>query len=276
MKTKINELYCYGSPFSHDVTSCHNIPPTNFKWLYNKPSTNGIEVYLDYAIEMGFKSECKNKFLWICESRGIVQPQIKYFLQNIDKFKEIYKKIFVHDYDLLSFGDNIEYCPPAANCTWVKNRGIHKKTKLVSMVSSGKQMCEGHFFRNNKMKEYQSMNLPIDYYGRKFNPFNKKEDVLNDYYFSITIENEKYSNYYTEKLMDCFACGTIPIYYGTPQLNTMFNMDGIILLHDKFDINILTPEYYYSKMDAIKDNYEKCLNHQTADDYIFERITESI
>ena len=144
------------------------------------------------------------------------------------------------------------------------------------MVSSGKTMCEGHIYRNNKMKEFKNSGYPIDYYGKLFNPFKVKEDVLRDYHFSITIENDSYSNYYTEKVMDCFSCGTIPVYYGTPELPKMFNMDGVIILDDTFDINTLSSDLYFSKMDAIKDNFERCINHQTSDDYIFDRIIELI
>jgi hypothetical protein len=144
------------------------------------------------------------------------------------------------------------------------------------MISSGKSITEGHRFRNQKMKEFQLKNYPIDFYGKSFNPFIKKEDVLNKYYFSIVIENGKYSTYYTEKIMDCFATGTIPIYYGAPDINTIFNKDGIIILDDNFDINKLSPEYYWSKMDAIKENYELCLNHKIADDCLFEQIEREI
>jgi hypothetical protein len=126
------------------------------------------------------------------------------------------------------------------------------------------------------MESFKSKFTNIDYYGRSFNPFDVKEDVLNDYYFSIAIENEKYSNYYTEKLMDCFATGTIPVYYGTPEIDKMFNMDGIIILDNTFDITQLSPELYYFKIYAVKDNFERCINHQTADDFIYERIVESI
>ena len=271
---KITELSAFGSPFSHDVTSCHNVPPKHFKWVFNKPSKNNIEIYLDYDIDGGFNSNCPNKFLWICESKGIIQEQVEYLVKNYNKLKQVYKKIFVHDYNILKLDPVFEYCPPAANSTWVLDRGLHRKSKMISMVSSGKTMCEGHRFRNNVMMQFQSKKYPIDYYGRSFNPFNKKEDVLHDYCFSITIENEKYSNYYTEKLMDCFACGTIPVYYGTPEAEKMFNMDGIILLDGKFDINSLSEDLYYSKMDAIKDNFERCINHQTSDDYLYDRILE--
>ena len=54
------------------------------------------------------------------------------------------------------------------------------------------------------------------------------------------------------------------------------NMDGIILLNDTFNINTLSSDLYFSKMDAIKDNFERCINHQTSDDYIFDRIIELI
>ena len=272
----LNEVSAFGSPFSHDVTSCHNISPTNFKWIFDKSSKNDIEVYMDYNIFGGIKSQSKNKFLWICESRGIIPNQISMLKANADKFQEIYKKIFVHDYSLLNLGANFIYCPPAANSTWVLDRYIHKKSKMVSMVSSGKTMCAGHIYRNNKMKEFQNSDYPIDYYGKLFNPFDKKEDVLKDYYFSITIENESYSNYYTEKLMDCFACGTIPIYHGTPNIGDMFNRDGVIILDDTFDINTLSKDLYYSKIEAVKDNFERCINHTSSDNYLYDKILETI
>lgn len=268
------ELTAYGSPFRHDVTSCHNVPPSNFKWVFDKKSRDDIEVYLDYDMFGGMKSKCPNKFLWICESRGIIPHQMHFLKTNASNIQSVYKKIFVHDHELLEISPIFSYCPPAANSTWVVDRGIHPKTKMVSMVSSGKTMCAGHHFRNNMMIQFRNTGYPIDYYGRSFNPFEKKEDVLRDYCFSITIENERYSNYYTEKLMDCFACGTIPIYYGTPEVVKMFNMDGIILLDDKFDINSLSEDLYYSKMDAIKDNFERCMSHQTSDDYLYDRIVE--
>jgi hypothetical protein len=273
---KITELSAFGSPFRHDVTSCHNIPPKNFKWVYDKISKDNIEVFCDYNILGGFDSNNPNKFLWICESKGIIPKQIGFIKNNLDRFQNTYKKIFVHDYELLKLGPGFEYCPPAANHTWIMDRGIHSKSKLISMVSSGKSMCAGHEFRNNKMAEFKQKNYSIDYYGRAFNPFSKKEDVLKDYYFSITIENEKYSNYYTEKLMDCFATGTIPIYHGTPEVKNMFNQDGIIILDENFKIEDLTKDLYFSKIDAIKDNYERCLIHKTSDDYLYEKIIELI
>jgi hypothetical protein len=33
----------------------------------------------------------------------------------------------------------------------------------------------------------------------------------------------------------------------------VFNMDGIIMLNENFNINDLTPELYYNKIDAINE-----------------------
>lgn len=47
----------------------------------------------------------------------------------------------------------------------------------------------------------------------------KKKEVLQNYKFSICFENAKgYPGLITEKIFDCFAAGTVPIYYGAPNV----------------------------------------------------------
>ena len=104
--------------------------------------------------------------------------------------------------------------------------------------------------------------------GRGDMEIKDKEEGLADYMFSVAIENM--DNWWTEKILDCFLCGTIPIFYGTPNIGKWFNTDGIIILEDGFDIESLTPELYYSKMDAIKDNFQRGLPYEITEDYIWE------
>ena len=84
------------------------------------------------------------------------------------------------------------------------------------------------------------------------------------------MENLTYSNGYSEKITDCFATGTIPIYYGSPDIVEVFNSDGIIWLTEEFKIEDLSAELYWSKMDAIQDNYNRAINFPIAEDWIFE------
>ena len=86
--------------------------------------------------------------------------------------------------------------------------------------------------------------------------------------FSVAIENGQYETYFTEKLLDCFATGTIPVYLGAPDIGKHFNMDGIIVLSDEFDVS---EEIYYNKIDSIKDNLERVKKMEILEDYIYLR-----
>jgi hypothetical protein len=57
---------------------------------------------------------------------------------------------------------------------------------------------------------------------------------------------------------------------GTPKVVEYFNSDGIIFFDGTFDLSQLTEELYYSKMDAIKDNYDRVQKYSILDDWIFE------
>ena len=50
-------------------------------------------------------------------------------------------------------------------------------------------------------------------------------------------------------------------------LNTLMKMESSF--DDDFDVSTLTEELYYSKMDAIKDNYQRSLEFPVAEDYIY-------
>ena len=48
----------------------------------------------------------------------------------------------------------------------------------------------------------------------------------------MIIENAQEPDYFTEKLLDCFICGTIPIYWGAPNISHYFNVDGMVICND--------------------------------------------
>ena len=47
-----------------------------------------------------------------------------------------------------------------------------------------------------------------------------------DHKFAIAFENTSYDGYCTEKLMEAFAAGTIPIYWGDPNVAKDFNPES--------------------------------------------------
>jgi hypothetical protein len=137
------------------------------------------------------------------------------------------------------------------------------------MISSSKCGTLGHFIRVNLMN-----NLPkgIDLYGRNINPIDSKNEGLDNYRFSIAIENYNTDYYFSEKILDCFLTCTIPIYWGPKFVEHTFNPKGIIWLEDAKDICIFNEMYYNDRIDAIKQNYEYALLHNVNPKNIMQKI----
>lgn len=98
-----------------------------------------------------------------------------------------------------------------------------EKKKLISVITSNKAFTQGHIDRIrfvDKLKQHFGDQLDI--FGRGYNPFGDKWDVLADYKYHIVIENSSQNYYWTEKLSDCFLAETYPLYYGCTNLGDYF------------------------------------------------------
>lgn len=88
-----------------------------------------------------------------------------------------------------------------------------------------------------------------------------RKDHLFESMFHICFENCRSVNYFSEKLCDCLATYTIPIYWGCPNIGEYFNMDGIIVAesheHAIDLLNNLTPVDYWERLEAMRDNYRR-------------------
>lgn len=260
---KINML---SRNFAHDKGSTANKPPVNIEWAFNSYD-NPISVYLDNDVMRGVqdKSNGKPSFLWLIESRKFDGGAIDSIKNNLDAVVETYEQIWTHNQELLALHPKFKWAP--AYGSYITDFGIHPKTKLVSMIVSAKRWTRQHEIRHDFAVANKDK---IDVYGRGTLEIAKKEQGLNDYMFSFAAENDTYDTYFTEKILDCFATGTIPIYMGTPRIVEHFNADGILFFDGSYDLSTLTPELYYSKMDAIKDNYERVQSYSVLDDWLFE------
>jgi hypothetical protein len=216
-----------------------------------------------------FNADCDPNinYGWLTESRVITPTVYDRFESSIPSVLDAFKYVFTHSYDLLDRHEKIKWIP--ANGTWIKKPKVYShKTKLISMVTSSKAYTDGH---RKRMSVVNNFSGKIDIYGRGFNPIEFKEDGLATYMFSIAHENASYPGYFTEKILDCFATGTVPIYWGDPDIGKVFNIEGIIMLDDKFTTESLTPELYYSKIDAVKENCQTVReNFIMVEDYIYD------
>ena len=108
--------------------------------------------------------------------------------------------------------------------------------KLCSIISSAKKDQIGHKLRHQVIKKILAKQLPVDIIGKGYAPFEHKWQGLLPYQYSIVIENARESNYFTEKLLDAYLCGTVPIYWGTRDIGQYFDVEGMIICHSASDI----------------------------------------
>jgi hypothetical protein len=193
--------------------------------------------------------------------------------RNLDKFCGT---IFVHDNSLFQFND--------PNCNIIERPSLMfnefynsfeysvkdyfkfhvPKTKKISFVVSKNGGSNGNIIYDKRLELVEAIiknDLPIDIYGRGWQsngkqikgicPDDKKINALMEYQFSIGIENSKEKNYISEKFFDNLLVNTVPIYYGCPNIEDVYNKNSFIHLDiDNIDKtlqmleNILNLKYY--------------------------------
>jgi hypothetical protein len=245
--------------------------PRLVQWDF-RSRINPITVYVKYQNGIDDKTPTR-KILWMTESTFFDAGNAKFVRDNLQKAVSTFEQIWTHNLSLIGLHQSIKLVVPAMG-TWIlrEEAGIHKKTKLVSMVVSGKDLTEQQKFRKKWAKDHAH---EVDVYGRDTRPIDSKAEALKDYMFSVAIESDTYDTYFTEKLLDCFMCGTIPVYKGTRKVTEYFNADGIIFLDDLQSVSSLTCDLYQKKIDAIKDNFVRVQNFITADDAAVNHLISS-
>jgi hypothetical protein len=262
MKIKFNLV---GNTFTHLTNgnkgySVHGKESKYIKWVSD--GTGEATFYIDSTLAQAQSDNVSGpKYGWLLESKYITPQIVESVKQYPEKYLEVFDIIFTHNQELLKIDSKFKWVP--AQGFWIKEPKIYEKSKMISMIASNKQMCEGHRLRLEWVERLWGQ---VDLYGRGFNEISNKEEGLCDYMFSVAIENGQYETYFTEKLLDCFATGTIPVYLGAPDIGKYFNKDGIIDLSEEFDVS---DEIYYNKMNAIKENLEKAKEMEVLEDFIF-------
>ena len=199
-----------------------------------------------------------------------------YYYQNIPHILDRFQLVFTHDSVLLNrYPDQCRFIPSGGIWIGGTNEGgeiaLYPKSKMVSIVSSTKAMCSRHLFRYQialALKEMQGVDIFIADPGNNFPTL----DFLADYRYSIAIENHSDDLFFTEKLLNCFATGTIPLYFGAKQAAQFFNPEGILPFDtwpDLMDVlRSISAADYESRLPAIRDNLQRCRRFETNEDFL--------
>jgi hypothetical protein len=78
---------------------------------------------------------------------------------------------------------------------------------------------------------------------------NDKQSVIANYKFAVCFENMAYPGYVTEKIIDCFRAGVIPVYFGAPDIGEFVPKASFIDLREYADLDSLHEKLYEIKLD---------------------------
>ena len=124
------------------------------------------------------------------------------------------------------------FCLFSVSTTWGKERNefFHRLSQYKKVDSCGKL--------------YNNITPPV---GRTDSGHQSQEyfDFIRQYKFMICFENKSQPYYLTEKLINAYHCGTIPIYWGCPNVSDYVNMDAMLYLKPNYteeDVNRLIEE----------------------------------
>ena len=149
-----------------------------------------------------------------------------------------------------------------------------RKNFCAAVISN----CEDRYkFRLNfidKLNEYKK----VDMGGKCQNNINRsvsnKIEFLSNYKFSIAMENSDGDGYLSEKIIDSFLAGTIPIYYGDYILDEFINPKSYILIKGEKDIDKKIE--YIKKIDKDDNLYKAIMKEKPILDDNFENKIDEL
>lgn len=139
--------------------------------------------------------------------------------------------LYVHCTHTYGYGDL--RCMTGRNSDQVRfEKGSRQKTKFCNMVlsNSRRDRIAMDFFY--KLSEYKKVDSGGRYLNNIGAPVPDKLAFIKDYKFTMAFENRSYPGYTTEKILDSMLAGSIPIYWGSPDISDEFNPESFVNVHD--------------------------------------------
>jgi hypothetical protein len=254
--------------------------PDNVRYVKNQTKWDGITVFTDKMLAAVDQVDSPVKVAWLIEPYDL----IPYMYDQIKTIEDKFDFVFTYEETLLKHNPDIYKFHPC-DCSGIEfhSHKLHEKTKLVSMIYSEKTWLFGHRLRHIIAKTLipQMGYDKIDFFGRATeNPLELKSEGTNPYMFQIAIENAQRRFYFADKIYDCFVTGTVPIYWGAPNIGDFFDMRGILTFNHpnelKEILESLSPEKYESMFDGVKENFERVKKYIRPDDLLFENIVDRL
>ena len=132
---------------------------------------------------------------------------------------------YIHNNNFLPALKNkpiITKVPPEFCCFIVSNGNAHQRNKMFDVLNNYKRVHSLGKFNNNV-----GGHIKADYWTEDY------RNILRNFKFIICFENSKFGTYITEKIVNPYLAGIVPIYWGTNHVFNIFNKNSMIYLEDE-------------------------------------------
>ena len=236
-----------------------NLSMCKFNWTTANQLVSDYVFFTDTQLDKvkKLRNVDVKKVAWLLEPKGISPDIYDWIYEN----HKLFDHVLTFDKEMVEKLDNALYQPYGT--FWLSKLEVPIKHRGTSMIASWKKDAPGHKLRHQIYDKYKlSPPEEIEFFGTITGTYiNSKCEGLDKFNFSIAVENCIQDGYFSEKLLDCFATKTIPIYWGSRHVSDFFNTDGIIFFDTLEELEEILPtlnqELYDSKKEAIMDNYER-------------------
>lgn len=139
--------------------------------------------------------------------------------------------------------------------------GAEARDAIIDAIDNYKKVDNGGRYRNNVG-----------------GPVADKFEFIKDYKFVLAIENSMQHGYTTEKILEAFSAGGVPVYWGSPDIKKEFNPDSFIYAGDFDSYEALAQRI--KEIDQDDNKYlsmvkaPMILEDSQAADYLKEEYTE--
>ena len=198
-------------------------------------------------------------------------PILRYFYHNI----------LVRDPELASKYNNVQSFSGAE--LWIETDNLKlpdfSQRHGISLIASMKNDFRGHKLRHKLISFDQSQTdqllTPL---GGAYEQFDDMVNALAPFRYSVIIENCIEPHYFTEKILNCLACKTIPIYWGHESVKQYFDTSNWLFFNDLEDgyekIKFASSGEHMVSYDKIHENYIQAKSYRNLYKNISEKITE--
>ena len=240
------------------------------------PYPHNVSVYTDTNIHIGnfvepsacgFSDTSQIKVAWLVESHE-VHPNTRDIMILSEDY---YDYIFTFDEELLARGPKYIENMVGTSRILDSHANLYKKTKNISLIASKQNRCSGHKLRHEIVKNLDP-SIEVDLWGKAYKPFPYGGKVLPlaQYRYSIVVENSRFPKYFADVIIDCFRTGTVPVYWGCPNIDKYFDISGIIYFENIEELNAVLPtlnaEDYANRFGSVKKNFELAKDWVSMDD----------